>query len=396
MLEKTSQEALPLITDIPLQGKRVFLRADLNVPLENGSIANDHRLQALLPTIDYIQTHGGKVILATHIGRPPASRERNYFDETLSTKNLIPWFEKKGKKVTYEGDLRKAIDASHQNRNEILLLENLRFFNGEKEVNIEFAELLADLADIYINDAFGMLHRSDTSVTLLPEIMHPRPCERLRLVGFGLLVQKEIEALTNIKAGQPLLVLGGSKIKTKLPMLKSFLEQPEKKRVKTILIGGAIANSFLATPSPLAHELLELAKTYNVTIHLPVDVLAADGTIHDASSIEDPEAIVDIGPKTIALFQEEIKKAPLIFTNGTMGIYEEGFVDGTQKILEAIGTSATYSVIGGGDAVAAAYTFGLKDTFDFLSTGGGATLAFLGSKSIEEFRTVEAMRKPCK
>ncbi|MFH1644444.1 MAG: phosphoglycerate kinase [bacterium] len=348
---------IPEIQNLDLKHKRVFLRADLNVPLKNKKISQDFKLQSILPTIDYILKNGGKVILATHIGQPNAKSQTNFFDENLSTKILVPWFKKNGYEIKYEIDLKKAELESKQNFKQILLLENLRFFNGEQEQNLEFAQLLSNLADIYINDAFGVSHRNDASVTLLPQLFDKNH------KAFGFLIEKEIKNLTKLKQNpeQPfMLVVGGNKIKDKIPLLKNFINQ---KLAQSILIGGAIAQPFLKKEG-ITNEIL--AQKNNAKIVLPTDFIKIDN--------ED----VDIGPESIKIFENEIKRAKTIFANGTMGIYEkEESENGTKQILNAIANSDAFTVIGGGDAVAATFMFDLSDKIDFLSTGGGAMLAFL-------------------
>jgi len=341
------------------QIKRVFLRADLNVPIKDKKVMQDYRLRSILPTINAIQTDGNKVILATHIGRPDASSRKNFFDENLSTKILVPWFEQHGYSIDYEIDLLKAIEKSNRNPEKILLLENLRFFNGEQQTNVEFAKLLAQLADSYVNDAFGLLHRSDTSITLLPQEFDPDHR------SFGLLVKKELQTLTALKENpqQPfLIILGGNKGETKLRALDTLLGKPKQTRPETILIGGAIAQDF-------PENLLKKAKQNSVTVVLPVD-----------TQKDNNKNIVDIGPKTIELFKKEIARAKTIFANGTMGICEtKEHETGSREILQAVADSNATTIIGGGDAVAATFQFGLESKMSFLSTGGGATLAFLAN-----------------
>lgn len=390
------------ITNINLNKKRIFLRADLNVPIKNKTILQDYRLEAILPTIDYIQKNGGKIILATHIGRPNPLSQTNFFDENLSTKIIAEWFAKKHYVIDYEIDLQKAIEKSSQHFSDILLLENLRFFNGEISTNIEFAQFLSQCADVYINDAFGTLHRNNTSITLLPKQFNPKN----RTIG--LLVKKEIEQLTVLKHNpkQPFIViLGGNKIKDKIEVLDQFLEQPKQNRVQTILIGGAIANTFLKSKEKyigkslieedsiiIAHRFLEKAKKYNVKVLLPIDVLVAQENskqnplIYTSEAIAENGIIVDIGPQTTELFKKEICKAKTIFANGTMGIYtEESSLNGSYEILSSIAANINaVSIIGGGDCVAATYMFKLENKINFLSTGGGATLKFLSSKYPEQ------------
>ncbi len=379
-----------------LKGKRVLLRADLNAPIKNKEITHDYRLKAALPTINYIQEQGGKVILLTHLGRPKESS----FDENLSTRIIVPWLEKQGYHVDYEIDLMQAIDQTHMHYNNILLIENLRFFSGEKHVNINFAQLLAQLGDLYIDDAFGVIHRADTSLTLLAEQFAPenRAC--------GLLVEKEMHELAQIRQNpkQPfVMVLGGSKLDDKIGMIEQFARQEKARRISTLVAGGLVGQMLLAaqgkmhapkdtSSNALAHaqKALQLAQDFDITLVLPSDFLF----INDASDtpaictldqIPEQARCVDIGPKTIAQCNEVITQARTILANGTMGIYEEAsYTQGTKAIFSAIASSSAYTVIGGGDAVAATFQYGLADKMDYLSTGGGATLAYLAAQNPEE------------
>ncbi|MBD3231417.1 phosphoglycerate kinase [Candidatus Dependentiae bacterium] len=403
---------IPYIKDINLQHKRVFLRADLNVPLENGKILQDFKLQKTLPTIKYIQKNGGKVILATHLGRPKAQSQTNFYDEKFSTKNLISWFESREYQIKLERDLEHAKILSHENFSEILLLENLRFFNGEKGSFSEkerFADILSKLADIYVNDAFGLIHRDDCSVDLLAQKFNPGK------KSFGLLVEQEIKNLNKLKQNvdQPfILIVGGDKIKDKTKLLENFLTIDEKNRPKKILIGGAIAHTFLKAQGfqmgkslinddflDFTKDFLQKAKLQKIDILLPKDFLVVkqmdqQTTEHrEKDSIQKDDICVDIGKSTIKEFEEEIAKAKTIFTNGSMGIYTKPeFATGSKKILISIANSNLYSVAGGGDCVGAIYLFGLQDKFQFLSTGGGATLTFLSIQNpFEKLATFQAM-----
>ncbi|MFA5074836.1 MAG: phosphoglycerate kinase [Candidatus Babeliales bacterium] len=398
------------ITNLNLKNKRVLLRADLNVPTKDTAILQDYRLVEIIPTINYIQENEGKVILATHIGRPEAGDHINFFDENLSTKILLPWFEKENLDIKLERDLIDAQIFSRQDLNQILLLENLRFFNGEQGEAHErerFAQLLFNLADIYVNDAFGLIHRDDTSITLLPNLFEKNK------KAIGLLIEKEITELNKLKkkVKQPfMLVLGGNKVKDKTKLLENFLE---KSHVSVIMIGGAIANTFLKSlgynvgKSFIEEDLLDFAKNFiglaqkqNIEILLPQDVLAVENInsqnynieYFDINNIPNDRFCVDIGPKTIASFVDKIKKAKTIFTNGSMGIYsKKEFSTGSFEILKAIGQSFAYSVAGGGDCVAAIYQFNLQNEFDFLSTGGGATLTYLSTETIENLPGLKAL-----
>lgn len=368
------------IKNIDLKHKRVFLRADLNIPIENKKIIQDYRLQEILPTIKYIQENKGKVILATHIGRP----KDNLPDENLSTKIIYNWFIEKGFDIKYEPDLLEAEFFSKQNFSQILLIENLRFFAGEQgqaQDRERLADLLKNLADVYINDAFALMHRQDCSITLLPEKFNTSNR------AYGFLIEKEIKNLSKLKNNPEkpyTIVLGGNKIKDKIDLLKNFLNNPEKSRPNKIIIGGALSYTFLWFDTA-HHELLKnfiiepyyidfckdfliQAKNKNIEIILPVDHI-----------LNTQEQGVDIGPETIKLFKEKIKDSKTIFVNGSMGIYTvPEYSNGTKEILTAIAENKNcFKVAGGGDCVAAVHMFNLQNKFDYISTGGGATLDFL-------------------
>lgn len=383
---------IPSLTSIDLDGKRVLLRADLNDPIQDNCFTRDYRLTAILPTIDYLQKRNAKIILLTHLGRP----QEGIFDENLSTKIIQEWFVKQGYAVEYEIDLMQAITKSPTLApGQILLIENLRFFNGEKEATITFAELLAQLGDVYVNDAFGTIHRSDTSITLLAQQFDKqhRAC--------GLLIEREIHELSKIKYNpiQPFfIVLGGCKLEDKIGMLEELLEQPQSSRVNTIIAGGLIGQALLAAQQKMnppqqvtaqtmnhAHALIQKADAQNVSIVLPTDFLV---TLNDTSQIYAINQIpsegmcVDIGPESIKNFTTLLNQAKTVFINGTMGIYEQdAYAQGTKAILEAIAQSSAYKVIGGGDAVSSVFFYHLEKSMNYLSTGGGATLAYLATSN---------------
>ncbi|MFA6534740.1 MAG: phosphoglycerate kinase [Candidatus Babeliales bacterium] len=396
-----------------LNKKRIFLRADLNISLKNDQILQDFKLEAILPTIDFILKNEGKIVLATHIGRPEPGNKSDLLEKSLSTKILIPWFKNRGYNIDYEPDLITAERKSHQNSNSILLLENLRYFVGERENSIKFAELLAATADLYVNDAFGNIHRTDTSTTLLAKQFSPTKR------SFGLLIEKELKNLDQIRLNKSdnfVVVLGGIKIKDKIKMLENLMTNTDKQKARAFIIGGGIALAFLKAKGlnvgsieldeqtlGMAEKILHNAQKNDVEIILPVDQIIKDARVEasmvEASIVEnagvaeivDVEKIptsakcIDIGPKTIKLFSQEIKKASVIFTNGTMGIYDmQGGEVGTQSILQAIADANALAIVGGGDATAATCIFGLQDKMDFLSTGGGATLKYLGCKNPEQ------------
>lgn len=371
-----------------LEGLRVFVRADLNVPSEQGIITSEHRLVALLPTLKLIKRKGGRIVLATHRGRPTAANDAD------STKILIPWLEKHGFSVTYEHDLEQAYVISQTHFGDILLLENLRFFPGEQKNNALFAQSLARLGDYYVNDAFGLLHRTDTSITGVPELFAPNK----RTIG--LLVEQELQTL-NTLIEQPqhpfVLILGGAKIKDKLPLLRAFLPL-----VDTILVCPAIVFTFLkAQGQPVGKSLvddtvlseslqiLEQAQKNKVRVLFPVDYQIAhgtfDGPVSYISSTDIPhDAVgVSIGPKTAQLFAHELEHAHSVFFNGVVGNERNTHtLQGMKSLLQAMAESDAFTVVGGGDSVAVVQELGFADEIDYCSTGGGATLTYLSGQPL--------------
>lgn len=329
---------------------------------------DDYRIKGLLPTLSYLQQKSCRVVIASHLGDPaPGS-----LDPSFSLRQLVPWFTEHKIQVGFAEDCRGLLRNEYQ----FVLFENLRLFPGEKHHDISWAQELAHVADMYVNDAFGTLHRDDTSITLLPGQFEPEN----RCIG--LLVEKELNALDQLrnKPTQPfMLVLGGAKLDDKIPLIERFMILPAAQRPEAILIGGALALPFLQAqgkqysttsfdPATIhsAQHTLQLAIEHNVEILLPID-------------FKDKQCL-DIGSKTIDLFKEKIAMAKTIFTNGTMGMYEKPeYQTGTRSILEAIAHTSGFTVAGGGDCAAAVHAFKLADQFGFISTGGGATLAYLAA-----------------
>ncbi|MDR3646865.1 MAG: phosphoglycerate kinase [Candidatus Babeliales bacterium] len=375
------------LPEFNLDQKRVFLRADLNVPLSNGTILDDFKLKSILPTINLILQKHGKVILATHIGRPTG------YDAQLSTKNLINWFVNHGYKIEFEPDIDKAYEKSLKNSDTILLLENLRFLDGKQQNDQKFADQLKNLADYYVNDAFGTLHRDDTSLTLLPQLFDQQH------KTIGLLVEKELHALQKLKTPEHpfLLILGGAKIKDKLEMVMHLLN-----KVNTIALCPATVFTFLKAhhinigKSLVQDDLLQFtldleqeAQDKNVKIIYPQDYLVAKKNLQgnleviDADKFSSEDMGISIGPKTVDVFIEEIKKAKTIFFNGLPGFIErKETLENINKIFDAISRSNAYCVIGGGDSVAAAIILGYENKITHLSTGGGAVLYFLSNQEL--------------
>lgn len=353
-----------------LAGKQVFVRADLNVPLKQGKIIDDTRLQKLRPTLDAILTKGGFITLATHIGRP------KQYQQDLSTSSIIaPWL------------------YQHGYDNRITLLENLRFFTEEMENSITFAKQLAQGMDYYLDDAFGSVHRSSTSLTTLPQLFDPEHR------GIGLLIEQELATLSKLKyqAKKPfVLILGGEKVADKLPFLKSMLDH-----VTDILLCPAIVGPFLHTKLnntdnalvDEAQSIIALAQKKQIKLHLPQDYLISQPgakniwigpfSYRGASTIGPEDLLVAIGPKTIAQWEPIIMQAETIFFNGPMGNLDKPeTIQELKVLLQTIAQSPAWSIVGGGDSLAALQAFHLKQKVDFCSTGGGATLAYLSGQPL--------------
>ena len=389
------------VRDLQVKGKRVLVRVDFNVPVEEADgkirITDDTRIREALPTIRWLKEHGAKTILMSHFGRPKGQRAEKYSLRPVGEHlhNLI------GCPVAFShdtiGDIPRKIIAD-MGDGDLMLLENLRFQAEEEKNDPAFARALADLGDkIYVNDAFGAAHRAHASTAGITKFVDK--------AAMGLLMEKELKYLHDEldKPARPFLVImGGAKVSDKIGVLKALLEKSD-----TILICGAMANTFfLAEGIPigksrsepdktdLAKELVKLAKQKQVRLLLPVDVVEAEEIRPGARmqntprltpnhGITDGWQAVDIGSASIALFQEEIAKAKTILWNGPPGIFEiPDFAEGTMAIAEAMAKSGAKTIIGGGDSVTAVNQAGLADKMTFISTGGGATLEFLEGKEL--------------
>lgn len=365
-----------------LHNKRVFVRADLNIPLEHGKILNDFRLISILPTIDYILGKGGSIVLATHIGRP-----KNHESE-LSTQILVPWFEQRGYSILF---LTNVAEIAQHNviPKQIILVENLRFFPGEKDGDPFFAKQLASNSDYYVNDAFGVVHESNCSTTLLP---YEFP-ENKRSIGF--LMEKELQMLSTLRDNPPhpfVAILGGGKIADKIPLINGLLNT-----VDTILICPALCFSFLkALGEPvgkslvddniqkLCTEIIDKSHKAGINILFPVDYQVAtdsiDGPLSVTTATDFPtDAIgISIGPKTVELFTTEINQAKTIFLNCAMGFADRQETrESTYSIIRAMAHTTATTVIAGGDSIDAAFASGSAPSISHLSSGGGAALTYL-------------------
>jgi 3-phosphoglycerate kinase len=377
------------VKDVDVAGKRVLMRADFNVPIENGRITDDRRIVQALPTIQNIIERGGRVVLMSHLGRPKGGPEAKYSLKPVAAKlgELL------GKPVQFAEDcIGPNVEKLSRDLKDgdVLLLENLRFHKEEEKNDPNFARQLASLGDVYVNDAFGTAHREHASTFGCPQAMQGKP----RVIGF--LIEKELKFLDEAisQPARPFVaILGGAKVSDKIDVISVLLDKAD-----SLLIGGAMAYTFfLAQGKKVGQSLVERDKVElagsilqkaRFKLHLPVDTVVAKeitdtaDTIVVEGDIPDDMQGCDIGPATCKAFGDEIRAARTIVWNGPMGVFEkEPFADGTQEIAEAVVAATTkngaVSIIGGGDSAAAIEQFGLADKVTHVSTGGGASLEFL-------------------
>lgn len=379
------------IAQLPLDGKRVFLRVDLNAPLAGGAVSDDTRLAAVIPTIRYALGAGASVVLASHLGRPGGKPTPKYslrpVAERLAT--LL------GQPVPLASDCVGAETAARARGlrpGDLLLLENLRFHPEEEANDDGFARDLASLADCYVNDAFAAAHRAHASIAAITRHLQP--------AAAGLLMMRELEALSRVVESpeRPLVaILGGAKVSDKLGLVEQLLL-----RVNALLIGGGMAFTFLLAlgesvgrslvePDRLDHarRALEAARERGVALVLPVDAVVADGPEspvgHAVGAREIPplQMGLDIGPKTVDRFTDALGPARTIVWNGPMGVFEKPpFAAGTLALARAVGASSAFSVVGGGDTLAAINQAGVAERIGYISTAGGAFLEFLEGRTL--------------
>lgn len=400
-------EGIHSIEDFALDDKRVFIRVDFNVPMQNGRVTDDTRIQAALPTIRYALEKGAKVVLASHWGRPkkPEDRQSMSLEPVASHLNQIL-----NKEVLLveepRGDAPKALLAGLR-PDQIVLLENLRFDDGEEENSRELASRISQYIDIYINDAFGASHRAHASIVALPQLLG------FDKVGLGFLMKKEIEMLDKVRydAESPYVaILGGAKVSDKIEMIEMLIN-----KIDSLIVGGAMAYTFLAAQGisvgdsrvekdkvKFAAELMGRLSAKRKKILLPVDHLVVPSLtaisqrqLTATNAIDSGLMGVDIGPKTQTLFAEEIARAKTVFWNGPMGIFETPeFASGSFAIAKAMSQNANATtIVGGGDSAAAANASGFSGELSHISTGGGASLEYLQG---EKLPGVEALRRPKK
>src|SRR5690625_4667579 len=377
------------VTDMNVKGKRVLCRVDMNVPMQDGEVTDDTRILAVLPTIRYLIEHGAKIILASHLGRPKGKVVEELRLDPVA-RRLSELINREVKKVdsVYGPEVDEAI--AQLAPGDVLLLENVRFEPGEEANDPKLAKAFADMADIYVNDAFGTAHRAHASTAgvgkYLPGVA-------------GFLLEKEIDILHNALQNpeRPFTaIIGGSKVKDKIKVIENLLDL-----VDNILIGGGLATTFLKAQGyeignslleddiiELAKGIIETAKQKNVSFYLQTDAVIANKFAADANyktvranEIEPGWMCLDIGPETAKTYRDVILQSKLIVWNGPMGVFEmEPFSKGTRAVAEALVDTEGYTVIGGGDSAAAVEQFNIADQMDHVSTGGGASLEFMEGK----------------
>ena len=381
--------------------KKAIIRVDFNVPLNNGKVTDNSRIVAASPTIKKIISDGGSCILMSHLGRPKC------VDQSLSMGNIAKEVERVlGSEILLSKDV-VGQDAKSKSKNlkpgEILLLENLRFHNEEAQGDIVFAEELSKLADCYINDAFGTAHRAHASTTIIAQFFEYK--------FFGKLLEKEVLSIDKVmKSGEKpvLAILGGAKISTKIPIVENIMDV-----VDHIIIGGGMSFTFAKALGgsignsihedemiDTALDILQAAKNKNVKIHLPVDVVCStefsnDGeqNIFDIDKIPENFEGMDAGPKSLEIFKEVILNSKTILWNGPVGVFEfSNYSNGTKSVGDAVATSTkngAFSLVGGGDSVAAVKKFNLQNSVSYVSTGGGAMLESLEGKKLPGISALE-------
>jgi phosphoglycerate kinase len=383
------------IKDLDLKGKRVFIRVDFNVPIKGGRIGDDTRLRGSLPTIQYALDARATVVLASHLGRPKGKKDPQFSLRPVADRLA----ELLGRPVVFVEDcigdeVKRAIDRVHQSGGGVLLLENLRFHAEEEKNDPQFAAALASLADLYVDDAFGAAHRAHASVEGITHYLRP--------AAAGLLMEQELRYLGHVleSPDRPFVaILGGAKVSDKIEVIENLLG-----KVDRLLIGGAMAYTFFKSRGvPIGRSLVEddkldaarqvvtHATSRGVRLELPVDHVVADrveaGAAHEVLAVGDAKIGdrygVDIGPATVRAYETLLADAKTVVWNGPMGVFEiDAFAEGTNAVARAVASVKGTTIIGGGDSIAAINKAGMAERVTHISTGGGASLEFLGGRTL--------------
>ncbi len=395
----TTMQGVKTLKDIDIEGKRVLIRVDFNVPVDShNNISDDRRIRTALPTINYCIDHNAcSITLVTHFGRPKGS-----YDEKYSLKHIVKRVERLlHKKVEFIEDFEESRDEiSTCSLERVFLLENIRFHEGEKKNDAELSKRLASICDVYVNDAFGTSHRKHASTYGVAQFVETKVA--------GFLMSKEIDAFSKaleVPVRPIALVVGGAKISTKITLLKAVM-----KKVDKLIIGGAMSNTFLQAQGydmqkslyeeeylDTALNVLKEARENGVKVYLPLDLVTTDSIespvdvkIVPAQDVLENFQAVDIGPATVKLFSEAIGLSNTIIWNGPMGIYEiDKFSKGTFKMATTIADTYAYTIVGGGDTADAVDKAGEATNFSFISTGGGASLELLEGKILPGFELLD-------
>ena len=383
------------LAELDISGKRVFVRADFNVPVRKGRITETHRIESTLPTLRFLLAKAGKLLIASHLGRPGGKKDpewslapvRDHLEQALSCA------------VTLAPDcIGSEVEALAQDpTHKVILLENLRFHKEEEANDPAFSQALASLADVYVNDAFGAAHRAHASTAGMAKFFREK--------GAGILLYKELDYLGRILSSpeRPFVaILGGAKVSDKIGVLKNLIPKMDR-----LLIGGGMAYTFLKAKGvevgrslieeervALARDLINQAESLGIPLFLPIDHIAAEETKKNPITVDGgipPNLLgLDIGPKTISQFIQEIRKARMILWNGPVGLFEEEkFSQGTRSVAQALAEHDAISIVAGGDTVAAVMQAGVENKITHLSTGGGATLEFLEGKGLPGILALE-------
>jgi len=375
------------LKDIDVKNKKVLLRVDFNVPIEQGKVANDFRIKSVLPTIEYLLNNQAKIIILTHLGRPQGKVVKDLRVD-LVAKRLGEIIKRPIKKIDNSIGLEAEEEIKKMQPGEIIFLENVQFNQGEIDNLDEYSQALAELADVFVQEAFGQVHRDYASISGVPKYLPS--CA-------GLLMEKEIKVLTEVMEDpkRPLIVIiGGAKISDKIKMIRKFIKSADH-----ILLGGALANTVLWAEgiaigkSKIEKEELKEASDIDHAhhkLHLPVDAIASSDPggqmpvrITPIGKVSEDEMILDIGPDTEKLYSQIINQAQMILWNGPMGIFEvKVFSGGSEKVAEAVAKSKAFKVVGGGDTISCLEELNLLDKMDHVSTGGGAMLEFLSGNKL--------------